>query len=389
MTAPAAQHDGRHDAVPGVIARLGALAAEAEVDRQLRICNACRYCEGYCAVFPALMQRLTYTPADVHYLANLCHNCGACLHACQYASPHEFAVNLPQAMAVVRQRTYTAYAWPAPLGRLVRRHGMVVSLVLVVSMLLVLALAAAGGGPLWRVTGAGAFYEVLPHGMLVGLFAPAFGFAVLALGLGVRRFWRDQGEATAPARAWKRATRRALTLRHLGGGHGEGCPNDDDAYTPWRRVAHHLTFYGFALCFASTVAGTVMHYVVALPAPYGLVSVPKLLGLPGGAMLLVGSLAQLALYQRRDPRLKDPQQAGMDRALMALLAGIAATGLALPALHGHPALPLTLCAHLALVLTLFVTMPYGKLAHGVYRMAALLKRAAERNRPGPAVDGGG
>ena len=28
-------------------------------------------------------------------LANLCHNCGACLHACQYAPPHEFAVNVP------------------------------------------------------------------------------------------------------------------------------------------------------------------------------------------------------------------------------------------------------------------------------------------------------
>ena len=26
----------------------------AEADRQLTICNACRYCEGYCAVFPAL-----------------------------------------------------------------------------------------------------------------------------------------------------------------------------------------------------------------------------------------------------------------------------------------------------------------------------------------------
>ena len=37
-----------------------------------------------------------------HYLANLCHNCGACLHACQYAPPHEFAVNVPRAMAQVR-----------------------------------------------------------------------------------------------------------------------------------------------------------------------------------------------------------------------------------------------------------------------------------------------
>ena len=28
-------------------------ANEAEVGRQMQICNACRYCEGFCAVFPA------------------------------------------------------------------------------------------------------------------------------------------------------------------------------------------------------------------------------------------------------------------------------------------------------------------------------------------------
>jgi citrate/tricarballylate utilization protein len=72
---------------------------ETEVARQMQICNACRYCEGFCAVFPAMTRRLDFTQADVHYLANLCHNCGACLHACQYAPPHEFAVNVPQAMA--------------------------------------------------------------------------------------------------------------------------------------------------------------------------------------------------------------------------------------------------------------------------------------------------
>ena len=77
-------------------------ANEQEVARQLQICNACRYCEGFCAVFPAMTRRLEFGKADIHYLANLCHNCGACYHACQYAPPHEFAVNVPQSMAQVR-----------------------------------------------------------------------------------------------------------------------------------------------------------------------------------------------------------------------------------------------------------------------------------------------
>jgi ferredoxin len=95
-------------------------ANETEVGRQMQICNACRYCEGFCAVFPAMTRRLEFGKADINYLANLCHNCGACLHACQYAPPHEFAVNVPQAMAQVRQETYSEYAWPPALGALYR-----------------------------------------------------------------------------------------------------------------------------------------------------------------------------------------------------------------------------------------------------------------------------
>lgn len=54
---------------------------EAEVERVMQVCNACRYCEGFCAVFAAMTQRLAFGKADINYLANLCHNCGACLHA--------------------------------------------------------------------------------------------------------------------------------------------------------------------------------------------------------------------------------------------------------------------------------------------------------------------
>lgn len=98
-------------------------ANEAEVGRVLQICNACRYCEGFCGVFQAMTRRLEFGKADINYLANLCHNCGACLYACQYAPPHEFAVNVPEAMAKVRLETYTEYAWPRALGALYKRNG--------------------------------------------------------------------------------------------------------------------------------------------------------------------------------------------------------------------------------------------------------------------------
>ena len=118
-------------------------AREAEVGRQMQICNACRYCEGFCAVFPAMTRRLEFGKADIHFLANLCHNCGACLHACQYAPPHEFAVNVPQAMAQVRGQTYVDYAWPPALGALYQRNGLTLSLALAAGLALFLILAVA------------------------------------------------------------------------------------------------------------------------------------------------------------------------------------------------------------------------------------------------------
>src|SRR5574343_501877 len=90
---------GRPARVIPIVPAPAETTAEAEVARVLQICNACRYCEGFCAVFPAMTRRLEFAKADVHYLPNLCHNCGACLHACQYAPPHEFNLNVPKAMA--------------------------------------------------------------------------------------------------------------------------------------------------------------------------------------------------------------------------------------------------------------------------------------------------
>ena len=356
----------------------------AEVARQLQICNACRYCEGFCAVFPAMTRRLAFEPADVHYLANLCHNCGACLHACQYAPPHEFAVNLPRAMAQVRGTTYAHFAWPPALGTLYHRNGLTLAVALAAGLALFLALGAASKGSLWGAVPAGNFYAIFPHGLMVSLFAPVFAFALLALGLGVARFWRtvspgDAALGSTPAVA--EAAHNAATLKYLDGGHGQGCNNEDDAWTLSRRRAHHLTFYGFMLCFASTSVATVYHYAMGWVAPYGWTSLPKLLGTVGGLMLVAGTAGLWRLRTRRHPDHVEPTQAAMDLGFIALLFLTGATGLALALFKGSAALPLLLCVHLGAVMALFLTLPYGKFAHGVYRGAALLKWSIERRQP--------
>ena len=83
-----------------------------EGEHMMTVCNACRYCEGFCAVWPAMEYRRTFGPGELKYLANLCHNCTECYYACQYAPPHEWMVNPPQTFAKVRAQSYEEYAWP-------------------------------------------------------------------------------------------------------------------------------------------------------------------------------------------------------------------------------------------------------------------------------------
>jgi citrate/tricarballylate utilization protein len=357
--------------------------AESETARQLQICNACRYCEGFCAVFPAMTRRLSFGQADIHFMANLCHNCGACLHACQYAPPHDFAVNIPKAMAQVRGQTYAHYAWPAPLGQLYQRNGLTLSLALAAGLALFLWLAQQGAaaGPVDN------FYSLFPHNLLVSLFAPVFLFAVLALSLGVRRFWQDITPATSGAAltppAAAEATHDVLRLKYLDGGHGEGCNNADDEFTLARRRAHHLTFYGFVLCFAATSVATLYHYAFNLPAPYDLPSLPKLLGVVGGISLTVGTAGLFKLKLQRHPEQGDAAQKPMDLGFIALLFLISVSGLGLWLARGHAAMPTWLAVHLGAVIALFATLPYNKFAHGIFRTASLLRHAVEKRQPNP------
>ena len=115
--------------------------------REVEICNACRYCEGFCAVFPALELRREFSAGDLSYLANLCHNCRGCYYACQYAPPHEWGINIPRTMAEVRAESYEQYAWPAGAGRAFERNGTLIGLAVAVSIALVLILSMAISAP--------------------------------------------------------------------------------------------------------------------------------------------------------------------------------------------------------------------------------------------------
>lgn len=349
-----------------------------EADRLMVVCNSCRYCEGLCAVFPAMEMRRSFTAGELRYFANLCHSCGACYEDCQFSPPHEYNVNVPRALATLRAESYAHYAWPRAFAGMFQRNGMAVTLIAALSVAAFIVGFAAWTDPgaLFAVhTGPGAFYKLMPHNTMVAIFGAAFLYAVVALAMGLRAFWRDGGDPAGIDYA--RAGHDAATLKYLDGG-GAGCRDNVKATGDSRRLYHHLTFYGFMLCFASTSVATLYHYLLGMQAPYAWYDLPVVLGTLGGIGLLIGPAGLLAEKARRDPLTRDNALRGMEAAFLAMLFLTSLTGLALLVLRSTPAMGLLLAIHLGVVFGLFVTMPYGKFVHGLYRYAALARYNRER-----------
>jgi citrate/tricarballylate utilization protein len=339
-----------------------------EGERIMLICNACRYCEGYCDVFPAMERRMNFTSADIDYLANLCHNCAECYYACQYAPPHEFSVNVPRVFAEIRAESYLRYTWPTGVALFFRSRGIVLAWLPMLAVLL------------WSVAhlNGTAFYDVIPHNRIIALFVMLSAFILVAHISGFLRFWKGigGGRFLEPG-GLIGGIRDALTLKNLGS-RGAGCTYPDEKHSHARRTFHHLTLYGFLLCFASTTVAAIYDNFFGWIAPYDYLSLPVILGALGGIGLLIGPAGLYSLKQRRDPAIADPKQDGQDVGFLMLLFLTSFTGFLLLGLRDTPQMGVLLVVHLAVVLALFLTLPYGKFVHGIYRAAALVRNALEQ-----------
>jgi citrate/tricarballylate utilization protein len=350
-----------------------------EANRAMDICNACRYCEGFCAVFPAIELRREFSAGDISYLANLCHNCKGCYYACQYAPPHEWGINIPAALAEVRAESYAEYAWPRSFASVFNRNGTIVSLIaaLGIAIVLILSMLLNRPGNFFSAHN-GSFYDIIPLWSMQAVGILTFGFSLVALAMGARNFWRDAGPRQKPGPiALTIALHDVLTLKNLGGG-GNGCNDNSEAFSMRRRRLHHAMFYGFLLCFAATTTGFIDHTFLNDPAPYPFISTPVLLGTIGGILMLIGTTGLFAMKLVDDPMPAVRRLLGGDIAMLMLLAMIALTGLILLAVRATGAMGLAMAIHLGFILAFFVVLPYSKMVHGVYRSAALLRRAIER-----------
>jgi citrate/tricarballylate utilization protein len=288
---------------------------------------------------------------------------------------------VPATLARVRNDSDAAYAWPRAFSGAYAAPGLVLTslVALGIAGFIIGFVAWSDPSALWSEN-VGDFYKVMPHGAMIALFGAAALYAVFAFTLSLRAFWRDiAGDQPAGAAALFQATADAARLTYLGGG-GGGCASESEKPSPRRRIYHHFTFYGFLLCFAATSVATVYRYAFGWHAPYEVWSLPVLLGIAGGIGLIAGPTGLFVLSRERDPVLRDLQRRGLDTAFLHMLTLTSLTGILLLILRDTGAMGMLLAAHLGVELALFVSLPYGKFVHALFRFAALVKYASERKR---------
>ncbi len=341
-------------------------------------------------MFPALERRTSYDRDAVAYIANLCHDCRDCYYACPYTPPHEFAIDLPRVLSDVRVATYTE---ATPVGALrsaadsVGRLDLGLTLLGAVAVLTV-TLLVSGSALFAAHTGPGAFYAVIPWAFMVvpGLLLGVW--VALSLAVGGLRFYRATSSTPdqwLDLRALAGATWEALTLRYLGGG-GDGCRYPTSRASSARVYLHSLVFGGFALTFVSTALAALEQDVFGVLPPYPLLSAPVLTGAAGGIAMLAGCGGLLALKAAADRRTGSETMRGLDVAFIVNLGLASLTGMLLLAFRDSGAMGLLLVAHFATLGTLYLTAPYTKFAHFVYRYAALVRNRIETRRERDVLD---
>jgi citrate/tricarballylate utilization protein len=359
-----------------------------EANRQLTICNACRYCEGLCPVFPALELRRSFTETDIRYLANLCHDCRACHQACMFTDPHEFAMNFPKAMSAVRVESYRHWSWPRFLAQLLAKPSAGILLgTAAAAVVLLCALFLIPSHRLLAVhRGPGAFYQIVPYASMVtvAVLICLYGAAIWLQGS--IRFWAESSghlfRRSSGIAPFFRAVLDALTVKYLAGG-GPGCSYPKNAPSQLRRLFHSLVFWGFSLDFISTNVAFIYQDFYHILPPYSLLSAPVLLGSVGGVGLIVGSAGLLWLKFQSDRSQSASAEYSFDCTFLVFLGLAGLTGMLTLTLRSTAAMGAILVVHLATVAALFITAPYGKFVHFVYRTFALIRFQIEAEGQGP------
>jgi citrate/tricarballylate utilization protein len=298
-----------------------------------------------------------------------------------FTPPHEFAINIPKILSDARIESYKEWSWPSLFAcafkesRIALFMGTLISLLVVVIAVVVLGpsrLFAPHAGP-------GAFYAIVPY---LAMVVPAITIVLFGIAVGMRggiRSWYEMndGSPSVSGTPFIRAAGAVLGLRYLKGG-GPGCTYPDERPSSRRRIYHSFVFWGFLLDFASTTLAYVYQDFLHELPPYPVLSSPVILGSLGGILLLIGAAGLIWFKWKSDRAPSEDRAYAMDYAFLILLGLTALSGMLTLMFRTTTALGTFLVLHLAAIAALFITAPYGKFVHALYRSLALVRYYVER-----------
>ena len=343
-------------------------------------CYQCATCSAVCdlatpeTVFPRRQMLWAQWGLVDRFVADpsiwLCHQCNDCTARCpRDARPGD-------TMQAIRSLMVEQVGAPRFMARLVGRAAATWPILLGLPVLFwALFVQAVNGFAASRTPLV--YGEVVPVWMIYSVFLPAAGLAVLAAAVGARRCWSAWGDG---------ATRNGSLLRGLAAvatdilWHrrfekcGEARP---------RRMGHLLLVWGFLGALATTTLLGILMDVFGVKTPLPQLHPVKILGNVSAVLLAVG-VAWLVVN-----RVADEKAAGRSLAfdwfLLALVVLVVFSGigaeLARPLLPVPAALAVYVL-HLGTVLSLFLTFPFSKFAHALYRTLAMAhQRLTAQRRP--------
>jgi quinone-modifying oxidoreductase subunit QmoC len=346
-------------------------------------CYQCATCSAVCelapegAPFPRRQMLLAQWGLGEQVAADpavwLCHQCNDCTERCpRDARPGDV-------LQAVRALSVEALAVPRSLGRLVGRAATTWPLLLAVPILFWVVLLAAAGH-LGVPTEFHAYEQVVPHSLIYGVFFPVAGWVVVASWMSGRRFWALLGGGAA-----RSGTFFGSLLPVLGEISIHKRFRSCGAARP-RYASHFLLLWGFVGAAVTSALLIVGIYVQKLPMPLALSHPYKILGNLSAILLVAGG--GWLVVNRLGNRSASGASTAFDTYFLTVVALVIVTGvlaevarLSLPA-EFAVAVYIT---HLGVVLNLFITFPYSKFAHLLYRSLAMVHQrmveAAEPTHP--------
>jgi quinone-modifying oxidoreductase subunit QmoC len=344
-------------------------------------CYQCATCSSVCELAPAeapfprrqmlwtqwgLADRLAGDPA-----VWLCHQCNDCTAHCpRDARPGDV-------LQVVRGLVVESLAFPEALGRLVANARSTWPILFGVPLLFWIALLAVSG-QLQPPAELHAYDQIVPHSMLYSVFFPLAGFVTLAAFVSGRRYWQMMGLAAPRSKSFLSgvwATGVDIATHKRFGSCGTA---------RFRRLGHLLLFWGFVGAAVTSGLLIIAIYIQGYELPLPLLHPYKLLGNISAVALVVGAGILVTA------RLSDGQRAGastpFDSFFTTVVVLVIATGVLveLARLFAPGVPPVAGVAlyvlHLGVVTTLFLTFPYSKFAHMLYRTLAMVHEQAATGR---------